>query len=99
MMNSLMVPLKLNSTCQISTTEATGTIMGLRKKVRNWLFSGMRHSSISASTMASTTARGTATAEKLRVFFAAMRKAELSNSFMKFCKNTKFFDPTPSISE
>ena len=83
----------------MSTTEATGTIMGLRKKVRNWLFNGMRHSSISARPMASTTASGTAIAEKLRVFLAAIRKAELSNSFMKFSKNTKFFDPTPSISE
>ena len=69
------------------------------KKVRNWLFIGMRHSSIKARHMARITARGTATTEKLRVFFAAMRKAELSNSFMKFSKNTKFFDPTPSISE
>ena len=73
--------------------------MGLKKKVRNWDFRGMRHSSIRARTMDKTTARGTAMAEKLRVFLAASRKAELSNSFMKFWRNTKFFDPTPSIRE
>ena len=83
----------------MSTTDATGTIMGLRKKVRNWLLSGILHSSISASAIASATASGTAVNENFRVFFAAMIKAELLKSFMKFESPTKFLDPTPSISE
>ena len=81
------------------TTDATGTIMGLRKKVRNCDFIGMRHSSMSASTIASITARGTAIAENCKVFFAAIMKAELLKSFMKFSRNTKFREPTPSIIE
>ena len=60
----------------MSTTDATGTIMGLRKKVRSRLLQGMRHSSIKASTRLSTTARGTAMAENIAVFLAAVRKDE-----------------------
>ena len=73
--------------------------MGLRKKVRNWDFMGMRASSIRASTMASTTARGTAQTEKVRVFLAASRKAELWKSFWKFCRKTKFLEAAPSMRE
>ena len=74
MRNSLAVPLLLKTTCQMSTTEATGTIMGLRKKVRNWLFKGILASSIRARTIARTTASGTASTEKCRVFLAASLK-------------------------
>ena len=71
----LSIPLLWNTTCQISTTEATGTIMGLKKKVRNQLFSGMRHSSIRARARLSATASGTAMIEKRAVFLAAVWKA------------------------
>ena len=64
--------------------DATGTIIGLRKNVRNWLLSGMRHSSISASTMARMTASGTAMTENDAVFFAAKRKIGFLMSVMKF---------------
>lgn len=74
-MTLLSMPLLWKTTCQISTTEATGTIMGLRKKVRNQLFMGMRHSSIRAKTRLSTTASGTAMTEKRAVFLAAVWKA------------------------
>ena len=69
--------------------EATGTIMGLRKKERKALFKGMRLSSMRASTMASTTLRGTAAAEKVRVFFAASLKAAFPISFLKLSIPTK----------
>ena len=49
---------------------------------------GMRHSSISASTMASTTLNGTATAEKVSVFFAAIRKMGFFSRLTKFWKAT-----------
>jgi len=71
---ALRVPLRWNTTCQMSTTEATGTIMGLKKKVRNQLLQGMRHSRIRASPRLSTTARGTARMEKMAVFLAAVWK-------------------------
>ena len=74
--NSFMTPLLLKSTCQMSTTEATGTIMGLRKKVRNWLLSGILASSSMASPSERMTASGTARAENVAVFLAASRKAE-----------------------
>ena len=80
-------------TCQMSTTEATGTIIGLRKKVRNMLFPGMRHSSARARMRASTTALGTAMAEKIAVFFAARRKEELCISSWKFLRKTKLGSP------
>ena len=67
--------------------------------MRNWLFSGILASSISAIRIASTTASGTAITENCSVFFAAIRKAEFWNSFVKFCRPTKFFEPTPSIRE
>ena len=78
----------LKSTCQMSTTEAMGTIIGLRKKVRNWLLSGMRASSSIARPSASTVASGTARAENVAVFFAASRKAEFLNRAMKLSRNT-----------
>lgn len=55
--------------------DAMGTIIGLKKKVRNWLFHGMRASSNSASAMARMTASGTDSAEKTAVFLTAMRNA------------------------
>ena len=64
--------------------DATGTIIGLRKKLRKALFMGMRHSSISASRIASTTLSGTATAEKLSVFFAAILNTGFLMRFRKF---------------
>ena len=72
----------------MSTTDATGTIMGLRKKVRNRLLHGMRHSSSSASARLSTTARGTAMAENMAVFFAAVRKDEFFSTALKLSKKT-----------
>ena len=62
--------------------------MGLRKKVRSRLLQGMRHSSISASTRLSTTARGTAMAENIAVFLAAVRKEELLRTAMKLSSST-----------
>ena len=66
-----------NSTCHTRMIDATGTIMGLKKNVRNWLLNGIRHSSISASTSASTTASGTDSPEKTAVFLTAIRNAPL----------------------
>ena len=89
----------MNSTCQISTTEATGTIIGLKKKVRNVDLPGMRASSSTACASDSTTASGTASAENSSVFFAAIKKAEFDRSFVKLSRKTKFRVPTPSIIE
>ena len=69
--NSLTTPLEWKSTCHTSMMDAMGTTMGLKKKVRNCDFRGIRHSSISASTSESTTARGTATPVNTTVFFTA----------------------------
>ena len=52
--------------------DATGTIMGLKKNVRNWLLNGIRHSSMRASTNASTTASGTESPENTAVFLTAI---------------------------
>ena len=68
--------------------EATGTIIGLRKKVRNWLLSGIRASSSSARPSASTTASGTAMAENSSVFLAAEMKAVLCSRAVKLSRNT-----------
>ena len=87
-MISFITPLLLKSTCQMSTTEATGTIIGLRKKVRNWLLRGILASSSMASPSARTTASGTARAEKVAVFLAASRKAEFLKRAMKLSRNT-----------
>ena len=72
----------------MSTTDATGTIMGLRKKVRSRLLQGMRHSSISASARLSTTAKGTAMEENIAVFLAAVRKEGLFRTVRKLSRNT-----------
>ena len=72
----------------MSTTEATGTIIGLRKKVRSRLLQGIRHSSIKARLRLSTTARGTATTENIAVFLAAVRKEEFFRTAMKLSRNT-----------
>ena len=73
--------------------------MGLRKKVRKVDLPGMRASSITARASESTTASGTAIAEKSRVFLPANKKAELLRSFSKFSKSTKRCEATPSMSE
>ena len=52
-------------------TDAIGTIIGLRKKVRKVLLRGMRLSMITASHKDNTTASGTATKEKMSVLRAA----------------------------
>ena len=70
--NSLTTPFEWNSTCHTRMMDATGTIMGLKKNVRNWLLNGIRHSSISASTNASTTASGTESPENTAVFLTAI---------------------------
>ena len=59
----------------------------------------MRHSSIRASTIARITASGTAMAENFSVLRAAIRKAELANRRVKFSRNTKRLEATPSIIE
>ena len=55
--------------------DAMGTIMGLRKNVRNSLLSGMRASSISASPRDSTTASGTERPVNVNVFLTAILNA------------------------
>ena len=72
----------------MSTTDATGTIIGLKKKVRNRLLQGMRHSSSSASPRLSTTARGTAMAENMAVLPAAVRKEEFPSTALKLSRKT-----------
>ena len=69
--------------------EATGTIMGLRKKVRNWLRKGSLASSTIASSRDSTTASGTATAENMNVLCTARRNAVLPMMLVKLSRNTK----------
>ena len=80
MRNSLTTPFEWNSTCQIRMMDAMGTIIGLKKQVRNWLLPGMRASSIRASSIDSTTASGTARPVNTAVFFAAVRNAALSKT-------------------
>ena len=55
--------------------DAIGTIIGLRKNVRNWLLNGIRASSISASASARITASGTDSAENTAVFLTAILNA------------------------
>ena len=52
-------------------TDAIGTIIGLKKKVRKVLFRGIRLSMITASHSDNTTASGTAANEKMSVLRAA----------------------------
>ena len=56
--------------------------MGLRKNVRNWLFIGIRASSISAISMDTITAAGTEMAEKIAVFLTAILNAPLFHTAM-----------------
>ena len=76
-------------TCQISTMDATGTIIGDRNAVRNCDASGMRLSSITARPSDSTTDSGTATADISAVFLDASRKAELRSTALKLSSHTK----------
>ena len=87
---SFRAPLLWNITCHMRTMEATGTIIGDRKNVLNLLFIGICSSSAIARRSESTTARGTAIAEKVRVFFAACLNAKLFQMFLKFSNPTKF---------
>ena len=68
--------------------EATGTIMGLKKKVRNWERNGSFRSSTMASIRESTTANGTAIAENVAVFFTAVWNATFFATFVKFSSPT-----------
>ena len=65
-----------------------GTIMGLRKKVRNVLLNGMRLSMITASHRDSITARGTAITENSSVLRAASEKALFCQVRIKLLKPT-----------
>ena len=64
-----------NSTSQISTTEAMGTISGLIRIVRNKLFMGIFSMRRMANRRGMITASGTAIREKVAVLAAARRKA------------------------
>jgi len=70
--------------------EATGTIMGLKKNVRNWLRNGSLDSNTMASSRDNTTASGTAMAENTAVLCTAVRKAAFCTTFLKLSKKTKF---------
>ena len=62
--------------------DAMGTIIGLRKNVRNSLLSGMRASSISASPNDSTTASGTERPVNVNVFLTAILNAPFCQTLM-----------------
>ena len=62
--------------------------MGLKKKVRNRLLQGIRHSSSRASARLSTTASGTAMTEKRAVFLAAVWKEEFFSTAIKLSSPT-----------
>ncbi len=66
-----------------------GTIIGVRKNVRNWLLNGILLSNSMASPNDSTTAKGTAITENFMVLYAACRNAALRNTLIKLSKNTK----------
>ena len=61
----------------MSTTEATGTIMGLSKKLRNKLLPGSPVLRSNAMSKARTTANGTEIKANVNVFFDAEIKASL----------------------
>ena len=64
--------------------------MGLKKKVLNWLRKGIFRSNTMARIKLSTTAKGTAMAENIAVFFTAVINASFDATDLKFSNPTYF---------